>query len=193
MKNKRFTSEQTRSFSSTPRRKGDPLFTTSIAFASPYAASLLCNPLGAAFILLMGMATTLFFLTLGLPGFFALNPPLGLVLQRLDNIFLLSETYLSYEQNGINILLSNIGNFSPETLNNYYLSLQELITVRESLFSNFNNAIMSPQVEALPEVLADRANHIFEEFRLSGNNLISLIRDIEGRLNIPENERIPSF
>ena len=65
-----------RPFSSTPRRKADPLSTTVAAFSSSHAPSLLSNPLGCAFVLLTGLATTLFYLVGGLPEFFAHDPPL---------------------------------------------------------------------------------------------------------------------
>jgi len=64
-----------RSFSSTSRRKGDPLGTTVVAFVSSYASSILSNPLGGAIVALMGMATTLFLVVIDLPAFFAQDPP----------------------------------------------------------------------------------------------------------------------
>ena len=182
-----------RSFSSTFSRRGDPLGSLVVAFSTPYASSFLCNPLGGAFVLLMGMASTLFFVTMSLPEFFAQDPSYAVIIQRLESIFLLYERFLSYEQNGIDILLANLNNFSPETLNNFYLSLQELVTVRESLFSNLSNLINSPEIEFLEGPIVDRINQIFEELRLGGNNLMGLIRSIEGRLNIAEEERIPLF
>lgn len=182
-----------RPFSSTTRRKVDPLSITSMAFATPYSYSLLANPLAGAFILLMGLATTLFFLTSHLPEFFGQDPSYVVILQRLENIFLLYEKFLSYEQSGIDMLLANIDNFSPEILHGYYLSLQELLTVRESLFVSLSSIINSPEMEFLDQPMVNTANRIFEELRSGGNNLVSLIRNIESKLNIPQNERIPSF
>lgn len=182
-----------RSFSSTFSKRGDPLSNLVVAFSTPYASSFLCNPLGSAFILLMGMASTLFFVTISLPEFFAQDPSYAAILQRLDNIFLLYERFLSYEQSGIDILLANLNNFSPETLNNFYFSLQELVTVRESIFSNLSDLINSPEIEFLERPIVDRINQIIEDLRSGGNNLMSLIRNIEDRLNIAEEERIPSF
>lgn len=182
-----------RPFSSTSSRRGDPLGSLVAAFSVPYAPSFLCNPLGGAFILLMGMASTLFFVTMSLPEFFSQDPSYAIIIQRLENIFLLYERFLSYEQSGIDILLANLNNFSPETLNNFYLSLQELVTVRESLFSNLSNLINSPEIEFLERPIVDRINQIFEQLRSGGNNLMGLIRNIEDRLDIAEEERIPSF
>jgi len=65
-----------RPFSSTPPRRADPLSTTVAAFGSSHAPSLLSNPLGCAFVLLMGLATALFYLVAGLPAFFSQDPPL---------------------------------------------------------------------------------------------------------------------
>ena len=182
-----------RPFSSTPSRKGDPLGITSLAFATAYSSSFLANPFGAAFILLMGMAATLFFVTRSLPDFFLQDPSYASILLRLDNIFNLYENFLLYEQNGINILLANLSNFSPETLRSFYLSLQELVTIRESIFFNLDHLINSPEIELLGGPILDRANQILEDLRLGGNNLMDLIRNLENRLNIPEEERIPSF
>lgn len=182
-----------RPFSSTASRRGDPLGVTCLAFATPYPSSLLANPFGGAFILLMGMAATLFFVTTSLPEFFAQDPSYAFILLRLDNIFNLYENFLLYEQNGINMLLASLGNFSPETLRSFYISLQELVTIRESLFFNLDHLINSPEIQLLGGPILDRAHQILEDLRLGGNNLMDLIRNIENILNIPEQERIPSF
>jgi hypothetical protein len=182
-----------RPFSSTPSRKGDPLGFVVAAFSSPYAPSFLSNPLGTAFILLMGMAVTLFFLISSLPAFLASDPSYVLILQRVDSICLLLERFIPYEQNGVAILMASINNFTPETLNYFYLSLQELLTAREALFPLLSELVNSPEIEFLEPPVVDRINQNLEDFRLGGNNLMRLIRDIEGRLNIPEGERIPPF
>jgi hypothetical protein len=70
-----------RAFSSAPRMRADPLGTTASAFGTPYASSFLVNPLGASLIILLGMASTLFFLTASLPGFFGLDPSYAHILQ----------------------------------------------------------------------------------------------------------------
>jgi hypothetical protein len=74
-----------------------------------------------------------------------------------------------------------------------YLSLQELVLVRESLASNFLHMVNMPIIEFMPGPLVDRINQNFADFRLGGNNLMGLVRNIEIRLNIPEEEIIPSF
>jgi hypothetical protein len=183
----------TRPFSTTVIKRADPLGTTALAFSTSYAYSLLANPFGGAFILLMGMAAALFFLTGYLPEFFAQDPSYAMILVRLDNLLLLFERFLLYEQNGINLLVASINNFSPEVLGNLYLSLQELVTVRESLFFRLESLINSPEIEFLEGPLVDRINNVFEDLRLGGNNLMALIREIEDKLGISESERIPSF
>jgi len=100
---------------------------------------------------------------------------------------------MSYELNGINVMLTSMSNFSPEVLNHFYLSLQELVTVREALFSYLADVINSPEIEFLPRPLVERIEQNMEDLRLGGNNLMALVRDIEARLNIPQAERIPSF
>ena len=182
-----------RSFSITSVRKGDPLSVTASAFSVPYAASLLSNPFGGAFIVLMGMGVALFCLTENLPEFFMQSQEYMAAIQRIDSILRLYETFLSYEQNGTAMLLANLDNFSPEVLANLYLSLQELITVRESAFVALNNIVDLPHVQFLGESIMNRIHDTLGDFRLSGNNLINLLRTIEDRLGIVEEERIPPF
>jgi hypothetical protein len=190
---KPFPSTLSRPFTSTPPRKGDPLGFVALSFATPYPASLLTNPLAGSFILLMGMAATLFLATASLLPFFAQNPQYVEILRILDNIFGLYERFLAYEQNGIAILSANINNYTPETLTNFYFSLQELVTVRESLFNLLTRVINLPGMEFMARPVVDRANEIHEDLRLGGNNLMILLRDIEDRLNLPQEERIPTF
>jgi hypothetical protein len=182
-----------RPFASTTSNKADPLGFVALSFATPYPPSLLANPLAGAFILLMGMGSTLFFLTSSLPLFFAQDPTYAEILCRLDNLFGLYETFLAYERSGIDIMLANLNNFTPETITNFYFSLQELVTVRESVFDLVTTAINSPEIEFLERPLVDRINEIHEDLRLGGNNLMSLLREIEDILNIPAEERIPYF
>lgn len=182
-----------RSFASTPSSKIDPIWSTALAFATPYSPSVLANPLAGAFILLMGMAVTLFFLVSTLPRFFAGDPSYAEIIRNLDNILSLLETFLAYEQSGVNIMLTNLNNFSPEILTNYYSILQELVTVRESLYIKLDRLVNSPNIVFIERPIIDRVNEIYENYRLGGNNLMNLVRNIENRLNIPEQERIPSF
>ena len=182
-----------KSFSSTPVRKGDPLGVVVISFSTPYSFSFLANPFGGSFTLLMGLATVLYFLTTDLITFFSQDHEYGTLLQRLDNIFLLYERFISYEQSGINLFLANIDNHTPEALRQFYLSFQELVTVRESLYNRLSDVMNLPQMQFVEEPLIDRVNQTFEDLRSGGNNLMSLVRGIENRLNIPEQERIPPF
>jgi hypothetical protein len=54
--------------------------------------------MGAAIVVGMGMASTLFFLTVSLYGFFGSNPTLAEILQRLDVLFSLYDAYLIHER-----------------------------------------------------------------------------------------------
>lgn len=182
-----------RLFSTTLIRKVDPLGTTVLAFNTPYAPSLLANPFGIAFVLLMGMGVCLFYLTQSLPESLGQSPEYIIVIQQIDNLLLLYERFLYYEQYVINMLLPNLDNFTPEALRNYYLALQELVTVRESAFNRLNNLFNLPEIQFLGRIIVDRIENAIEELRLSGNNLMFLVRNIETRLNIPEGERIPPF
>jgi hypothetical protein len=184
---------RTRLFSTTPIIKGDPLNTTVLAFSTPYTLSLFSNPFGGTFILLMGMAVCLFCLTQSLPEFVEQNPEYAAVIQRIDTLLLLYERFTFYENYGIDLLHANIGNFTPEILRSLYTPLQELVTTRESVFNILNDTINIPEVRFLEGITADRIDSVIEELRSSGNNLMNLIRNIEIRLNIPEQERIPPF
>jgi len=182
-----------RSFTSTSSRKGDPLGFVALSFATPWPPSLLADPFGCAFILLMGMGASLFFSASLLFPLFAQQPEYVEILRALDNVFGLQETFISYLMNGINILSGNLNNLAPEILTNYYFSLQELVTVTESLYNLLTDFINLPLIDFLDRPLIDRANEIHENLRLAGNNLMRLLRGIEDRLNIPQEERIPAF
>ena len=182
-----------RDFSSTQIKRGDPLGTAAAAFAYSYASSLLVNPLSASILILIGMGSTLFLLTGGLPAFFSVDPEYASILMRLDSILLLYERFIITEQSMIDLLFANLNNFSPETLNNFYYILQELVTVRESMFTNLSALINSPDIEFLHGPILDRINQVFENLRYGGNDLMHLVREIETRLDIPEDARIPTF
>ena len=182
-----------RPFSSTSVRKADPVGFTALSFFTPYPSSILTNPVAGAFIVLIGMAATLFLTTSDLSIFFAGEHTLGEILRRIDNLFLLYERFLVLELNEIERLFANLDNLNPGTLTNFYFVLQELVAVRESLFNILTELINSPYIELLPRPVVDRINDIYEDLRLGGNNLMGLIREIEDILNIPREERIPSF
>ena len=187
------TSVSVRSFTSTSSRKGDPLGFVALAFATPYPPTLLTDPFAGAFFLLMGMGASLFFSAALVLPLFAQQPEYVEILRSLDNVFGLFETFISYLMNGISILSANLNNFAPEILTHYYFSLQELVTVTESLYNLLTEFINLPFIEFLDRPLVDRANEIHENLRLAGNNLMRLLRGIEDRLNIPQEERIPAF
>jgi len=163
------------------------------AFAIPYASSLVFNPFVGAFVVLTGLAATLYFVTVNFSVFLTQDASYAFILQRLDYMFHLYDTLLVYEQNGIDLFMANMNNFSPESLRNFYLVFQELITVRESLFNALGNLLSTPEIEFLEGPILERANQILEDLRLGGNNLVGIIRILEDRLNIPEGERIPTF
>jgi hypothetical protein len=181
-----------RSFSSSPLRKADPLSTTAMAISIPYAVGFVSNPFSLSLVLLTGMATAIFGLTASFITFAETNE-LGLILQYLDNIFSLYETYISISQSGIDILRNALNNFAPEVLVYFYDPLQEVLTLTECLFAELNTLMTSPYVMYAGEPVVDRGESILENLRLVGNDLIGLIRDIENRLNIPEDSRVPTF
>jgi len=182
-----------RLFSVSSIKRGDPIGFTVLAFINPYPPSVSLNIFADAFITLMGMAATLFFVTVSLPEFFTQDPSYALVIQRLDSIFLLYERFLLFEYNAITVFNSCLSNLSPEILRSLYFILQEHVTVRESIFSVLVDIINTPEIQFTNRVTIDRVDSILEDFRSGGNNLVILIRNIEDRLGIPEGERIPTF
>lgn len=86
-----------RPFSSTSVRKADPIGFTALSFFTPYTSSFLTNPFGGAFIVLIGMAATLYLTTSDLSLFLAREHTLGEILRQLDNLFLLYERFLALE------------------------------------------------------------------------------------------------
>ena len=185
---------QVRLFSSTSVRKADTLGITAMALSVPYAAGFIANPLGGSLILLMGMGTAIFGLTTSFITFAETNDvDLGQILQRLDSIFCLYETFILFIQSGINILHTMLNNFTPEVLVYFYDSLQELITIIECLFAELNTVMVSPHVTFAGEPVVQRGEAILEDLRLVGNDIMVLIRDIETRLNLPEDHRLPPF
>jgi len=184
---------QVRLFSSTSVRKADALGTTAMALSVPYAAGFIANPLGGSLILLMGMGTAIFGLTTSFITFAETDVDLGQILQRLDSIFCLYETFILFIQSGISILDTTLDNFTPEVLVYFYDSLQELITVIECLFAELNTVMVSPHVTFAGEPVVERGELILEDLRSVGNDVMVLIRKIEDRLNLPEDHRLPLF
>ena len=181
-----------RPFSSTTARKADPVSTTAMAISVPYAAGFLSNPLSSSLIILTGMATAIFALTTSFIQFAEINE-LGYILQYLDNLFSLYETYISVSQSGIDILGAALNNFTPEVLVYFYDPLQQVLALTERLFGELDTLLASPHVRFAGEPIVNRGELILEDLRSVGNDLISLIRDIETRLNIPEDQRVPTF
>jgi hypothetical protein len=145
-------------FTSTSSRRVDPLGTVALALATPYPPSYLFDPFSATLLVLLGMAGTLFFVSVSLVDFFASDPSYVMILQRIDNLLLFYETFLSKQEIAIDMMLANLNNIAPEALTNYYFSLQELVAVTESIFPVLSNEVNSPNIELLPEPLVIRIN-----------------------------------
>lgn len=188
-----YRTRSSRSFSSTVPRKADPLGVVAAAISTPHTLSFLSNPLGGLVMVLIGMATTLFFVFMSLSSVFGQDNAFSFFLQRLDSILLLCERFLLYERNVVSLIGAHLSSFSSATLHSFYLPLQELVFIHESIFSIVNDLLISPHIERLPGPLVDRLNQSFENLRLEGNGLMMLVREIEDRLNIAESDRIPSF
>lgn len=182
-----------RQFSSTPPRRGDPLGVVAAAVSSPYTLSFLNNPLGGLVMVSIGLATTLFCVFMSLSSVFGQDNAFSFFLQRLDSILLLCERFLLHERNLVSLIGAHLSSFSSATLHSFYLPLQELVFIHESLFSIMNDLLISPHIQHLPGPLVDRFNQTFENLRLEGNGLMMLVREIEDRLDIAESDRIPSF
>jgi len=85
---------EVRYLSSSPRLGADSLGVLIASLGTSYTPSFLGNHLGAAFILLMGLASTLFFVTASFSGRIAQDPSYEFILQRLDLVFLLYESFI---------------------------------------------------------------------------------------------------
>jgi hypothetical protein len=188
-----FSKTPIRPLSKTPIRKGDPLGTTVLAFGSPYASSLLSTPFGVAFIVLIGMGTCLYFVTESFSGFILQNPQTVLFMPRLENIILLYENFLGQLRHIISILSTDLSNLGPELLASLYLLVKELVTIIECAFISLNDFISLPVIQSLPGINMNRIHDILQELRSHGNTVMMLARQIETRLDIPEQERIPHF
>ena len=153
-----------RSFSYTFSRKGDPLGFMAVAYNVAYTPNLINNPLGGAFILLMGMSAILFFLVTGLPGVLMEDHSLAFIIQQLDSILLLCERLVLEEQRAVDLLLANLNNYAPgsELLYRICFLFQEHALARESLFSRFSILVDLPIIQFLPGPLIDRIHGNFK-------------------------------
>jgi hypothetical protein len=185
-----FSSTTSRSFSATPPRRADPISTTILSFVNP-CNLLASDPIAGGFIVLIGMVTSLFFVS---QSFLGINvQDFGVILPRLELIFLLYERFITLEQEVNDWLFLNANNFTFEILIQYYHLLQQLITLQETLFHNLSIMASVPGIELLPEPTVIRINDILEDLRLQGNNLVATLRAVEDELHIPEGERVPPF
>jgi hypothetical protein len=216
-----------RCFSRTPILRTDPvtlpLTATSLAFNVPYSPSVLANPLGVTFIILVGLATSLFFLSEPMYNFFLADPPTPFTYEQAYSIFCAYDTFLSREKIAISEMWNDLSNYSPELLRGFYFQIQELITVRElnfiTLFGFFDhprvsrwfpinpvqdflpnapimsNAILLPYTEReyLERHIARSMFSTIAYYRRGGNDLFRLLRHMEDVLQVPFSQRIPVY
>lgn len=112
-------------------------------------------------------------------------------------LFSLSISFIAFEFDAVNLLYNNLENLNQEQLRDFYLIIQEVITIRERLISVINDEILAdlgPRTATENGVrLAFQFHNFARHLRFRGTRLVNLLRDIENRLEIPENERVPSF
>jgi hypothetical protein len=180
-----------RSFKASPKRRMDPLGYTAVA----YTPSFLASPIGAAIAILLGMTGTLFFLTVSLGRSLESGPDLELaeVLRLLDLVFALYDRLIGLERVLINRFHVGMNDFDPEVLAAYYSALRELIFFRECLFHVLSIFVDHHLIDSINAPIVGRINLTLEELRGGGNNLVVLLRELEERLNIPENLRMALF
>jgi hypothetical protein len=187
-----------KSFSSTSSRKADPLSTTVLAFGTPYDPSFLCSPAGGFFIMLVGLGTALFFLTQPYLDLFS-QASNDAAFDRFTLLFSVLERYVFHIHYFYDVVSSgiNAGMASPEQLRILYPIVQELITILESIYSHGSGDPLGFSMDRATFIrqrdLVDVMGPVFEQLRLREEDLVGLLRNIENRLNIPENERVPSF
>jgi len=140
--------------------------------------------MGITLLVLVGMVTHLFYITQPMPRFYT-EPYFLDVVQSLSSLY---SSYIQLESHAITFILNNINLFSEEQLRNVYLILQELINIGERV-----NYLLQHWIDILGVDFAERdvLIDISVEFRSEGNTLMGLLRNIEDRLNIPQNERMP--
>jgi hypothetical protein len=182
-----------RPFKASSRRRVDPLSSTSLALATPYTSVFLAHPIGAAIIISVGMAGTLYFLTVSFGRSIESGNELAEFLRRIDIFFALLERFVASENALINMLNVNMSNFSPEFLTACYSALKELVFLRESLFNALNVLAEHPLMDSVDAPVVLNINSTLENLRLGGNSIVILLREVEERLNIPANLRVPSF
>ena len=182
-----------RPFKASSRRRVDPLSSTSLALATPYTSAFLAHPIGAAIIISVGMATTLYFITVSLGRSIESGDELAEFLRRIDIFFALFERFIASENAIINMLNVNMGNFNTEFLTACYSALKELVFLRESLFNVLNDLAGHRLMDSIDAPVVLNINLTLEDLRLGGNSIVILLREVEERLNIPANDRVPSF
>lgn len=182
-----------RIFSSTPLKRSDPLGTTVLTVVTSHGSTLISAAVGDAFVLLIGIATALYHVTGPFISF--LSDPSLLVsgLEQLSSLLHMYLTFLQLELNVINLLLSHLGSLTEEQLGTFYVILQDVINIRESLYSALDNVITSLDRNSLGIDINNRINGIMWDLRIGGDSLVILLRLIEDMLVIPENERVPTF
>lgn len=212
-----FIKKLVRSYSVTLVKRVDsvtsPLLVTSLAFNTPYSPSILSNPIGAAFLVLIGMATTLYYVSTPMFNFFLWGEPTIFSVEQANYIFTLFDEFLSREKYTIRLLLNDLSpSYDPELLRGFYFQIQELITIKEysylSLFGFYDHPsvqafIAEGHVPTIPVLdterawaqryIANRILPIHWAYRHEGCNLVHLLRSIENYLWVPTVRRVPSF
>lgn len=177
-----------RPFSTTSVRKSDPSLITIIGASTSWDPLLvLSNPMGITLIVLVSMATTLFYITQPMPNIYMEIPFLDFVeiVQLLSSIY---HTYIDLVSHTMAFILNNINMFGREELINLYLILQEIINIEERIYSLLEHWIDILREDSMEsDILID----ISQDFRFEGNRIMNLIRNVEDILNIPHSERMP--
>jgi hypothetical protein len=176
-----------RPFSTTSIRKSDPTLFTIISAGTPWDPFLvLSNPIGITLIVLVSMATALFYVTQPMPNIY-MEIPFPEVLQLLSSIY---HTYIELESLTTTFIVNNISMFSQEQLRNLYLILQEIVNIEEEIYyllQHLIDILEEDSMEREVDILID----LSQDFTFEGDNLMDLIRNLEDRLNIPHSERMP--
>jgi hypothetical protein len=109
-------------------------------------------------------------------------------LEAMQSLYGIYNAYIELDSHVTTFVVNNINMFNEEQLRSLYLIFQEIINIQERIYyllQHWLNVLDGQHVDT------DSLTDIFVEFRFRGHNIIDLLRNIEDRLNIPQNERIP--
>jgi len=134
-----------------------------------------------------------FYVTQPLPNFYVESVPVEL----MQFLFGLYHTYIDLEVQIRAFILNNIDLFSPEQLRNLHLLVAEIINLQERIYYLLQHWLDIMGEEYMQRnrfeefIERDLMIDISQDLNNEAENLLRLLRILEGRLNLPRSEIIP--